>query len=205
MGIASDTFDFVVVGAGSCGATLAGRLTEDPADTRPPARGRPARSLALDPPADRLRQDDVGRRAQLALRDRSRSRHERPAHLLAARQDARRLELDQRPDLHPRPARGLRPLGRAGQPRLGLRRRAAVLHQVRRQRARRERLPRRRRAAEGLGHRCPRRAHRGLHRRRRGSSACRATTTSTAPARRAPATTSSRPTGAGAAARRRRS
>ena len=138
-----------------------------PGDARAAARSRAARSLDLDPPADRLRQDDVEPALQLVLLDRPRSEHERPPDLLAARQDARRLELDQRPDLHPRPARGLRPLGRARQHRLGLRRRAAVLHRVGRQPARRERVPRRRRTAARLRHRREARADRGLHRRRR--------------------------------------
>jgi hypothetical protein len=44
----------------------------------------------------------------------------RPAHSRPARQDARRLQLDQRPRLQPRPAHGLRHLGAARQPRLGL-------------------------------------------------------------------------------------
>ena len=51
----------------------------------------------------------------------------RPAHPRAARQDAGRLELDQRPHLQSRPAHGLRRLGAARQPRLGLCRRAALL------------------------------------------------------------------------------
>ena len=51
----------------------------------------------------------------------------RPAHRRAARQDPGRLELDQRPHLQSRPAAGLRRLGAARQPRLGLCRRAALL------------------------------------------------------------------------------
>ena len=50
----------------------------------------------------------------------------RPAHRRAARQDPGRLELDQRPHLQSRPAHGLRRLGAARQPRLGLCRRAAL-------------------------------------------------------------------------------
>ena len=61
--------------------------------------------------------------------------------------------VDQRPHLHPRPARGLRRLGGARQPRLVARRRAAVVPQARAQRARRERVPRRRRSAVGVRHR----------------------------------------------------
>ena len=105
------SFDYIVVGAGSAGCVLAARLQRRPGDARAAARSRAARSLALDPPADRLRQDDVEPALQLVLLHRPRPEHERAADLLAARQDARRLELDQRPDLHPRPARGLRPLG----------------------------------------------------------------------------------------------
>ena len=76
--------------------------------------------------------------------------------------------VDQRPDLHPRPARGLRPLGGARQSGLALRRRAAVFPRARAQR----------RAARANGTvpmgRCGRsdidaqaRAGRGDHRRRR--------------------------------------
>ena len=58
-------------------------------------------------------------------------------HRLAARPRARRLELDQRPDLHPRPARGLRRLGAGRRRGLGLPRRAAPLPQARNLRRRR--------------------------------------------------------------------
>ena len=51
----------------------------------------------------------------------------RPAHRRPARQDAGRLELDQRPHLQSRPAARLRRLGAARQSRLGLCRRAALL------------------------------------------------------------------------------
>ena len=51
----------------------------------------------------------------------------RAAHPRPARQDAGRLQLHQRPHLQPRPAHGLRHLGAARQPRLGLCRRAPLL------------------------------------------------------------------------------
>jgi hypothetical protein len=52
-----------------------------------------------------------------------------PRHHPAARQGDRRLLVDQRAALHPRPARGLRPLAPARQCRLELRRRAALFPQ----------------------------------------------------------------------------
>jgi hypothetical protein len=70
----------------------------------------------LDPHSDRLREDDVPPGLQLVLQDRARSGHERARDLLAARAHTRRIERDQRPHLHPRPARGLRWLGREGNP-----------------------------------------------------------------------------------------
>ena len=99
------------------------------------------------------------------LQDDARRRTERALHPLRARPCAGRLLLHQRHDLHARPARGLRPLGFAGQPRLVLGRGAALLHQDRRLRTRRERAARRRRrvarrgAARVLGN--PRRLARG--------------------------------------------
>ncbi len=50
----------------------------------------------------------------------------RAQHLCAARQDAGRIVVDQRPYLQPRPAPGFRYLGAARQSRLGLSRRAAL-------------------------------------------------------------------------------
>ena len=48
-----------------------------------------------------------------AVQDRAGRRHRRPLHRLAARPRARRIVVDQRPDLHSRPARGFRRLGAA--------------------------------------------------------------------------------------------
>ena len=99
-----------------------GRLrAREPAFRRRPmlrtaARSRSRRSLPVDPHSDRVREDDVPPGLQLVLQDRARSGHERATDLLAARAHAWRIERDQRPHLHPRSARGLRWLGRAGNP-----------------------------------------------------------------------------------------
>ena len=71
------------------------------------------------------------RQVQLALQDRAGAGTRRPPDHPAARQGARRIELDQRPALHARPGRGLRPLAPARQCRLELRRCAAVFPQGR--------------------------------------------------------------------------
>ena len=120
-------------------------------------------------------------RTRLVLQDGSRPGPERAQHRLAARQDPGRLQLDQRPALHPRPARGLRPLAPARQRRLVRRGRAALLQARRRPGAGRRRLPR----AGGPLSVSDMRVHRDVcnafHRRRPRNWAFRATTISTAP------------------------
>ena len=146
----------------------------------PAARSRAARHRLLDPRAARLRQAVRAHRRQLGLRVGARAGAERPAHLHAARQGARRLLVDQRPGLHPRPARGLRRLGHPG---LGLRRAAAVLREEPSAQL------------KVVGPRAPDRALRRVHRLGGARSASRATTTSTARRRKAPATTGHRTAG----------
>ena len=111
--------------------------------------------------------------------------------------------VDQRPDLHPRPAARTTTAGRrSGNAGWGCARGAALLHQVGAQPARRERVSRRRRTAA----RCPTSASGTSWSRRSSarpaSSASRAPTTSTARSRKAPATSSSRRATACAARRR---
>ena len=149
--------DYVVVGAGSAGAILARRL----ADTRrlgDPARGRPAGQHAARPQARDDRPDARGPAAEGegrlgALHGRAEARPG-PQDPADARQGRRRVELDQRHGVRPRQPQELRRLGRRGQHRLELRRRAAELQEVRELRGRRQRLPRRQRPDQG--HPCPR-------------------------------------------------
>ena len=122
----TDTFDFVVVGAGSGGCAVAGRLSEDPATSVAllDAGGRNDNWVVTTPFALVLMV--AGKRQQLGLRYRAAGGPQRPHRLSAARQGARRLVGDQRHGLYPRPPHRLRPLGLARQRRLVVQRRAAL-------------------------------------------------------------------------------
>ena len=123
----ADTFDYVVVGSGAAGSVLCNRLTEDPERHRLRAGMRAARPAPLHPHPGRLHQDAVQPGLHLAVPDRTGRGHQRPPHPHHAGPHARRVELDQRHDLQPRPARGFRQLGAARQSRLGLCRHPALL------------------------------------------------------------------------------
>ena len=125
-----------------------------PVRIRPPSRAaagsRAAGSQSVDPHPARLRQDLCRSRGELEVRDRTAAAAWQPPPVSAARQDARRLQLDQRHGLYPRQPRRLRRMAPARLRRLGLGFGPAVLQEGAEPDPRRGRLPRRRRPAARL-------------------------------------------------------
>ena len=143
--------DYVVIGAGSAGCVVASRLSEDGARVVA-ARSRAARPRPDDPHPGRRAARPQQSQDQLELHQRGRAGHRRPPAAMAARQDARRHQLDQRHALCARQSGRLRQLGADGLPRLDLRRGAAVLPQVGDlSRQRRSGIPQPRRPADRRG------------------------------------------------------
>ena len=166
--VGMDTFDYIIVGAGSAGSVLTNRLSQDSNTTICVLEaGPPDRNPYIHLPAGFIKTfynlDD-----QLVLFAGTRPLDQRAAHLCAARQDARRIELDQRPHLQSRTAPGFRHLGAIRQQGLGLRGRPALFQAARAaHRRRRSSLSRPRRQPGRHRYQLAASALRRLHRRRR--------------------------------------
>ena len=147
--LVTDTFDFVVVGGGSGGCAVAGRLSEDPQTSVAllDAGGKNDNWVVTTPFALVLMV--AGNVNNWAFNTVPQTGPQRPHRLPAARQGARRIVRDQRHGLYPRPPQRLRPMGRARQRRLVVRRRAALLQALGEQRRFRRRISRQGRPAAG--------------------------------------------------------
>ena len=142
--------DYVVVGSGSSGAAVAGRLAESGASVIVLEAGKSDEQFLVKKPGhdrpDARRARRSRRRVDWGYYSTPQEHLLEPQDARAARQGGRRLELDQRHGLRARQPRQLRLLGGRGQHRLGRRLGQHRLQADGGLRGRRQRLPRRRRA-----------------------------------------------------------
>ena len=174
-------FDYVIVGAGSAGCVLAARLSEDPSVTVCLLEaGGPDKSVLIHAPAGVIAMLPT-KINNWGLRDRAAAGPERPQGLPAARQDAGRLELDQRHALRARQPLGLRPLGGLGNPGWSYDEVLPYFKRSENNERFARRLPRPGRPAERHRPAPAKPAQPGLPRRGRAAMDCRSTPTTTGP------------------------
>ncbi len=127
--------DYVIVGSWFGWLRFGRAAFRGPESTRRIAGSRRCRRSPRDSHSRRIF-ETFQIAARLELRDRAAGTSSRPGALLAARESSRRLEFDQRHDLHPRESGGLQRLGGAGKSWLGVRGGAALFSEVGRSGAR---------------------------------------------------------------------